>query len=71
MVAFTRSGARNTSEIVMFTFELLGDRDKGHVVLIEQLHELGEVCQRPGQAVDLIDDDDFDLPAANIPQQSL
>jgi len=38
---------------------------------IEQLHQLGEVGQRPRQAVDLIDDDDINLPAADIVQQLL
>ena len=38
---------------------------------IEQLDQLGKVRQRPGQAVDLIDDDDVDLPGADILQQPL
>ena len=32
--------------------ELLGDRYERHVVLVEQLDELGEVRQRAGQAVE-------------------
>ena len=38
---------------------------------IEQLNQLGEVCQRPRQAVDLVDDDDVNLPGADIVQQLL
>src|SRR3984893_15277051 len=38
---------------------------------IEQLHQLGEICQRPRQAVDLIDHDDVNLPGADIVQQLL
>ena len=51
--------------------ELLGDRDEGHIVLVEQLDELGEVGQRAGQAVDLVDDDDVDLAGPHIVQQPL
>ena len=51
--------------------ELLGDRDEGHAVLIEQLDQLGEVGQRAGQAVDLVDDDDVDLAGSHILQQPL
>ena len=38
---------------------------------IEQLDQLGEVGQRPCQTVDLVDDDDVDLPGADIIQQLL
>ena len=38
---------------------------------IEQLDQLGEIRQRPRQAVDLVDDDDVDLPGADIVQQPL
>src|SRR3984893_8487374 len=38
---------------------------------IEQLNQLGEVGQRPRQAVDLVDDDDVNLPGADIVQQLL
>jgi hypothetical protein len=38
---------------------------------IEQLNQFGEVCQRPRQAVDLVDDDDVNLPGTDIVQQSL
>src|SRR2546430_187325 len=40
-------------------------------MLVEQFDQFGEVCQRAGQAVDLVDDNDIDLPATNIPKQSL
>ena len=51
--------------------ELLGDRDERHAVPVEQLDELGEVGQRAGQPVDLVDDDDIDLSGADIVQQPL
>src|SRR5229473_4313510 len=38
---------------------------------IEQLYQFGEVRQRPCQAVDLVDDDDVDLPRADVVQQLL
>ena len=38
---------------------------------IEQLNQLGKICQRSRQTVDLVNDDDIDLPATNIPKQSL
>jgi len=31
--------------------ELLGDRDKGHAMSIEEFDQLGEVGERPGQPV--------------------
>jgi hypothetical protein len=40
-------------------------------VTIEQLDQLGKVCQRPRQAVDLVDDDDVNLPGADVVQQPL
>ena len=38
---------------------------------VEQLDQLGEVRQRPRQAVDLVDDDDVDLPGADVFEQPL
>ena len=38
---------------------------------IEQLDQLCEVRQRPGQAVDLVNDDDVDLAASDIVQKLL
>jgi len=51
--------------------ELLGDRYERYAMVVEQLHELGEVGQRSGQPVDLIDDDDVHLPGLDVSQQSL
>ena len=51
--------------------ELLGDGDERHIMLVEQLDQLGEVRQRPGQPVDLVDDDDVDLAGLNVLQQPL
>jgi hypothetical protein len=38
---------------------------------IEQLNKLGEICQRPRQAVDLVNDDDVNPAGADVLQQSL
>jgi hypothetical protein len=38
-------------------------------MLVEKLHQFGKISQRAGQAVDLVDDDDIDLAAADIVQQ--
>jgi hypothetical protein len=40
-------------------------------MLVEQLHKLREICQRSRQSVHLVDDDDIDLPAADVAQQLL
>ena len=51
--------------------ERLRDRDERHRMLVEQLDQLGEIGQRPGQPVDLVDDDDVDLAGADLGQQLL
>ena len=51
--------------------ELLGDRDEGHAMRVEQLDQLGEVGERAGQAVDLVDDHDLDLAGADVHQEAL
>jgi hypothetical protein len=38
---------------------------------IEQLDQFCEVGQRSGEAIDLVDDDDVDLPASDIFQKLL
>src|SRR5260370_42564317 len=40
-------------------------------MLVEQLDELGEVRQGPGQTVDLVDNDDVNLACPYVLQQSL
>ena len=40
-------------------------------MLVEQLDQFGEVRQRAGQPIDLIDDDDDDPPSLNIGEQPL
>ncbi len=40
-------------------------------MLVEQLHQLREIRQRPCQPIDLVDHDDIDLAAADIAQQPL
>jgi hypothetical protein len=40
-------------------------------MLVEQLDQLGEICQRPGEAVDLVDNDDVDLAGLYVLQQPL
>ena len=51
--------------------ELLGHRDERDAVLVEDLDDLGEVGQRPGQPVDLVDDHDIDALVANVGEQPL
>jgi hypothetical protein len=51
--------------------ELLGDRDERDPMGIEQLHQLGKIRQRPGQAVDLVDHHHVNFPGPNIGQQLL
>jgi hypothetical protein len=51
--------------------ELLGDRNKRHRVRIEQLDHLGEVGQRTGQPIHLVDHYDIDDPLADVGQQTL
>src|SRR4030088_365769 len=38
---------------------------------LKQLHQLGEVCQRPGQTVDLVENHDVNFAQADISQQRL
>ena len=40
-------------------------------MLVEQLHQLGEVGERPGEAVDLVDHDDIDLAGPHVCQEPL
>ena len=39
--------------------ERLGHRDEGDAVGVKKLHKLGEVGERPGQAIDLVDNHSF------------
>ena len=38
-------------------------------MLVEELDQLGEVGERAGQPVDLVDDDDVNPSSANVVQQ--
>ena len=51
--------------------ELLRHRHKGRIVRIEDVDDLGEIGKRPGQAVDLVDNDDLNLPGLNVLQKPL
>ena len=51
--------------------ELLGHRDEGDAVAIEDLDDLGEVGERAGQAVDLVDHDRIDLADPDVGEQLL
>ena len=51
--------------------ELLGDRDEGDVMGIEQFDQFCEVGQRSGEAIDLVDADDIDLAGSDICQKPL
>ena len=48
--------------------ELLGHRHERHAMLVKQLHQLGEVGQRPGQPVDFVDDNDVHRPRPDVAQ---
>jgi hypothetical protein len=37
-------------------------------VLVKEFDKLGEICQRPGKAVDLVDDNDVDLLGSDLSQ---
>jgi hypothetical protein len=50
---------------------LLRDRDKGHVMRVEQLDYLGEVGQGAGQPIYFIYHHHFDEPLADIAEQAL
>src|ERR1700730_13178215 len=51
--------------------ERLGDRHEGHPVLVKQLDQLGEIGERAGQAIDLIDHHDGDLAGSDIGKEVL
>ena len=51
--------------------ELLRDRDEGHAVPVKELNELGKICQRAGQPVDLVHYNDIDFARAHIIEQPL
>jgi len=52
-------------------YELLGDRDKRHALASNSSTSLAKSASRPRQTVDLVDDDDINLPGADVVQQSL
>ena len=56
----------NALGIAIAPAALLRDRDERYVMAIEQLHELGEVSQRAGQPVDLVNDDHIDLSGFHV-----
>ena len=51
--------------------ELLRDRDERHALGVEDLDDLGEIGQRSGQPVDLVDDHGIDLALANVGEELL
>jgi hypothetical protein len=51
--------------------ELLGDRDEGDAVRVEGLDHPGEVGERAGQPVDLVDEHDIDPAALDIGEKAL
>ena len=64
-------GYRNVLQPLDLISVAADDRNEGHPLGIEQFHQLGEVRQRTGQPVDLIDDDDIDLPSFDAFQEML
>jgi hypothetical protein len=53
------------------SIELLGDGDEGNAVGVEDVHKLGEVGQRAGEAVDLVENDQVGLAGADVSQELL
>jgi hypothetical protein len=51
--------------------ELLGRRDEGDALLLEDLHHAREVEERAAQAIDLVDDVAVDLPRIDVLKQAL
>ena len=51
--------------------EGLGDADEGDAVAVEHLDQPGEVHQRAGQPVDLVDDHDVDPAGLDVGHQAL
>ena len=51
--------------------ELLGHRDERHTLCIEDLDQPGKIGERPGQPVDLVDDDDVDPAGPDVGEQAL
>jgi hypothetical protein len=51
--------------------ERLGDRDERHSMGVEELDQLGEVGERAGQPVDLVDNDHVDPVSANVIKELL
>jgi hypothetical protein len=46
--------------------ELLRHRNEGRSPCVEDLDNLGKIGERPGQPVDLVDDDGIDLPRRDV-----
>src|SRR5437773_2661721 len=51
--------------------ELLGYRDERHTLGVEDLDQPGKIGERPGQAVDLVDDHDVDPASLDVGEQAL
>src|SRR3984957_4686763 len=51
--------------------ERLGDRDERHLMGVEELDQLGEVGERAGQPVDLVDNDHVDPGSTNVIKELL
>jgi hypothetical protein len=48
----------------------LGDADERDRALVEQVDQTGEVHQRAGEPIDLVDDDAIDLAGLDIVEQA-
>jgi hypothetical protein len=51
--------------------ELLRHRHKGRIVRIENVDNLGEIGKRPCQPIDLVDNDDLNVPGLDVLQKPL
>ena len=50
---------------------MLGDRYKDYAVLIEELEELTEIEERPGESVNFVDDNAVDLAFLDMSKELL
>jgi hypothetical protein len=50
--------------------ERLGNGHEGDAMALEQLDQIQEVEHRPGEPIDLVDDDDVDLPRVDVGQEA-
>ena len=61
----------STNRNLLSGVERLGHRDESDAMGVKQLHQLGEVDERPGQAIDFVDDHNVDSALPDVREQLL